>query len=40
MRSALLALNAKEQCELLAPDLLEEDYGRTVGRPTILQSKQ
>jgi hypothetical protein len=32
MRSALLTHDTKEQCELLAPDLLEEDFGRTVGR--------
>ncbi len=36
MRSALLTHNAKEQCELLAPNLLEEDYGRTIGRCTKL----
>jgi hypothetical protein len=36
MRSALLSHNAKEQCELLAPNMLEEDYGRTVGRCTKL----
>lgn len=36
MRSALRTHNAKEQCELLAPNMLEEDYGRTVGRCTKL----
>jgi hypothetical protein len=36
MRSALLTHDTKEQCELLAPDLLQEDFGRTVGHCTKL----